>query len=933
MNQENHSGDTSVIQSLVGAEPLPLLATKLYRPPVRPDLEPRTRLVERLDHNRHRPLTLISAPAGYGKTILASMWLEACGCPGAWVSLDETDNDLQSFAGYLLAALQSIFPTLELKTPSVLESPVLPLAPVLARYLLNDVEQVTEPFILALDDVHLIRDQAILDLLSELLRHPPHAMHLVLIGRRDPALPIASLRAHRQVTEIRVQDLRFTPEEAARLLGTLLNREIDGATAAEWTERTEGWVTGLLLAALSLRHRVETDDVRLDIPEHSAYLQDYLVAEVLANLPPARRDWLLLTSLLDRFCAPLCEAVARGETAASQPGLTGIEFIRWLQADNLFLVHLDDRAEWFRFHHLFQQLLRDRLQEHLPPEEIEAAHRRASLWFAQAGLIEEALEHALSGGDDQGAVHLVEQNRYELMNTEQWHRLDRWLKLLPEEAVAQSPQLACASAHLAMNRGQAPEIISSLQRAEHLLSSLTPGTVEHGTAQSELAVVYAILDVIERRPAQAINRAQSGLERLPPQALYIRASATGAYAIGLQMQGDLQQGAAAIRDTLAGHAWPEGLQAKLGYYLCTMFAHQGDLTGVLTSARSGLSLAEKVRTPETLSQYRYHLGAAHYLRNELIQAEPHLQALLEDRANSSPLYLANGGYVLALICHTQGRTGEATQLINLLEDHFRKMKHTHALAFFRAFRVELALRQGELREARLLSENVDFEGVMAIHYLYTPPLTPIKMLLAEGTAESLADANSRLAALEAEVRRINRRSVLVDVLALQALVCHAQGDEQTALEKLTAALDLGIVGGNIRSFVDLGRPMADLLSRLRQTGLVERSDVLPYVERILAAFGPATEHKQPVTTSAATGPSSPLVLTESGNLVEPLTKREFEVLELLAQRLTYQEIGAQLFITAGTVGGHVHRIYSKLQVDNRRQAVTKARSLGLLPQR
>jgi len=247
-----------------------------------------------------------------------------------------------------------------------------------------------------------------------------------------------------------------------------------------------------------------------------------------------------------------------------------------------------------------------------------------------------------------------------------------------------------------------------------------------------------------------------------------------------------------------------------------------------------------------------------------MQAEPHLQALLDDWASSSPIYLANGGYVLALIRLTQGRTEEAVQIVDLLEDHFREMKHMPALACVRAFRVELALRQGELREARLLSETVDFESVLALWYLYVPHLTPVKMLLAEGTAESLADANTRLAALEAEVRRINRKSALIDVLALQALVCDARGDAQAALEKLTAALELGFVGGNIRSFVDLGWSMADLLSRIRQTGLAGRSDPLAYVDRILAAFGLETDLQQPVTIPSDTGSSAPRLSFEPG---------------------------------------------------------------------
>jgi LuxR family maltose regulon positive regulatory protein len=259
MNQKNRSGDLSAADQLAEPEPLPLLTTKLYRPPITLDLEQRTRLLARLDQRRHRPLTLISAPAGYGKTMLASMWLESCGCPSAWLSLDKGDNDLPTFVRYLLAAVLGAFPTVELKTQSLLDAPTVASVAVLARYLLNDLVQIKDRFILALDDVQVIQDQAILDLLGELLLHPLSSVHLVLIGRHDPALPIPSLRARSQVTEIRGQDLRFTSQETARLLRQMLDREVDEAVAAEWTRRTEGWLPdqaalcGVLNALYNLR--------------------------------------------------------------------------------------------------------------------------------------------------------------------------------------------------------------------------------------------------------------------------------------------------------------------------------------------------------------------------------------------------------------------------------------------------------------------------------------------------------------------------------------------------------------------------------------------------------------------------------------------------------------------------------------------------------
>jgi LuxR family maltose regulon positive regulatory protein len=931
MKQSNRSGDRSVAGRAAGTEPMPLLLTKLYRPPVTPDLEPRTRLMERLGQNRHRPLTLISAPAGYGKTMLASIWLEACDCPGAWVSLDETDNDLQSFLSYLLAAVQLAVPTVELKTRALLATPALPAAPLLARYLLNDLDQISEPFILALDDVHLIEEQAVFDLLSELLHHPSPVLSLVLIGRRDPPLPIASLRAHRQVTEIRAGDLRFTPPETARLLGQVLRGEIDDTAAVEWTERTEGWVTGLLLAALSLRHSDKQADVRLELPEHSPYLQDYLLAEVLAHLPPERRDWLLLTSLLDRFCAPLCEVIGGPEAPDGPASLTGIEFIRWLRKENLFSIPLDDQGEWFRFHHLFQQLLQDRLPEHLAPGQLAAAHRRASHWFAGEGLIEEALQHALAAGEVQTAVHLVEQHRYELMNTQQWHRLDRWLNLLPADAVAQSPMLISTRAYLAVHRDQNLEMLRAMQQAEQLLTKLALEPDQAQVVKAEIAVIQGVLDVLAGRAAPGIAAAQRGLELLPPEALHIRSIAMGVIAVGHQAKGDVHQGVTVIREALLDPAWPPGLRSRKAHYLSIAYFQEGDLPSVLDSARECLRLAEENQLAESVSFGRYHLGVAHYLRNEFAQAEPLLLALLQDRAASAPDYLANGSFALALIYHAQGRTVEAAQAIELVSSHFQGTKNTAAQAMTECFRMELALREGKLSEACRLSKGVDFDLRPPVWFFYVPQLTPLKLLLAEGTAESLAEANTRLVVLGAEMRRIHRNNVLVDTLALQALVSDALGDGQTAMETLHAALELGIVGGNIRTFADLGLPMAKLLSRYRHEDKAGRSHFTAYVDRILAAFQSGTKGGQPAPPSATIGPPSSHVPTDSRDLIEPLTRRELEVLALLAQHLTYKEIGKQLFISSGTVGQHVVRIYQKLQVSNRHQALVKAQALGILP--
>ena len=306
-----------------GIDTPPILTTKLYRPPASPDLEPRTRLLERLDRNRQRPLTLITAPAGYGKTVLVSQWVESGNVSSAWFSLDETDNDLGVFVSYLFAAVSHTFPDLALRSLNLLAAPNLPPVSVLAQTLINDLDQLEQPFILVLDDIHRIHHQEICELLDLLLQHPPYNLHLVMIGRHDPPLQISSLRAHGLMTEFRTLDLRFTSDETAQMMQKMLDREIDPAVAAEWTKATEGWVTGLRLAVLSLRHRGQNDDLSVRVRGDSRYLRDYLFAEVLAHLPDSYQNCLIKIAFLDRFCGPLCEAVCQTDGRPKSNSLEG----------------------------------------------------------------------------------------------------------------------------------------------------------------------------------------------------------------------------------------------------------------------------------------------------------------------------------------------------------------------------------------------------------------------------------------------------------------------------------------------------------------------------------------------------------------------------------------------------------------------------------
>ena len=643
MNRIASSGDLSVAERIGEADSMPLLLTKLHRPWVAPVFDLRARLLERLDRNSHRSLTLISAPAGYGKTTLASMWLQASACASAWVSLDEADDDLLTLTAYLVTAVRRAFPTLQIKTEALLQASATPSAATVARYLVNDLEQLTDRFILVLDDIHLVKERAIFDLFAELLRHPLPSTHLVLIGRRDPPLPIASLRARGQVTEIRARDLQFTPSETAQLLGRILDRDIDDEIAAEWTEKTEGWLAALQLAALSLHHRNQTDDLRIGVPGRTLLLKEYLLADVLAYLPPAKKEWLLRVSLLDRFCASLCEAIcwspregSQSDSATGTTDLTGQEFVRWLHDENLFLVTLDDQGRWFRFHHLFQGLLQDLLQEQLTPGEIAGVHLRASAWCAENGLVDEAIQHALSAKDTPVAMQLVVRHRYALMAAEQWRRLDRWLKLLPAAAAAQNALLSNARAFLAMQRGEEKVLLASQRQAELLLATIPAEAEEYKIVEAELAVLHAVRDYYSGQATCAIVNARRGLDLLPPQALHVRAMAMAVIVTSLQMGGDLEQGVSIMREALADPGWPTGLRARLLHFLAEAYMMDGDLSGVLEAGSECLRIAEGLRLLMSVSYGRYNLGTGHYLRNEFDLAEPYLLALLNEPRLISP---------------------------------------------------------------------------------------------------------------------------------------------------------------------------------------------------------------------------------------------------------------------------------------------------------
>ncbi|MCP4403278.1 MAG: AAA family ATPase, partial [bacterium] len=902
------------------------IRTKLHRPPVTNDLVPRTQLLERLEYRRQRPLTLISAPAGYGKSTLVSSWLETNEYPGAWVSLDAEDSDLRLFLTYLTAAIHTLFPEAVQQTQALVNAVELPPQKVLARTLLNELAQIQEPFVLVLDDYHRIRKQAVHDLLEELLHHPPHSLHLVLIVRSDPQLSIPTLRARGQVTEIRLQDLRFSTRETRLFFQKLLPRPLDDQTAEILGKKTEGWVTGLHLAALSLRHRQDGDGLLSELPEDNHYVTEYLVAEVLLQQPAAIQEYLLTTALLDRFCASLCEAVCpdSGQGACE---MSGQAFLAWLEQTNLFVIPLDTR-QWFCYHHLFQKFLLYRLQELHGPDEIAALHTRASHWFAEQGFLEDAIHHAMESGDSAGAGRLVGQHRHDLINQEQWTRLERWLNRLPRQYIDQDPELLISEAWLCTIKGRWQEALTVAEQVEQLLPRTSLKPVMMKAIQGEINLIRANITIWLANGQRGIDLAQYALDVLPPAWYYARSGAHLMLALGYQTTGKRDKAYAHLEYALEKKSSRPSAYIRLLVAQCLLYWINADLSALTRTATHLVKRSQETKRQESLALGRYFLGCACYQRHDLGNAERHLMAATHLPYILPANFFCQSAWALALTYHASGKPEKVDKIVESTLTFFLERQNPKLLQQANTLQADLALRQGRIAEAGHWAKQFDPKPLLLMHTFYVPQLTFVKILLAQETAAGGKQAAELLVRLCDFVERTHNTRFLIEVLALQALLHNAQGDEQAALEAIERALTLAEPGGFIRLFVDLGPDMACLLRRC-----LSRKGPVSYIGKILTAFRDERLSPEQEAVSLDQPLTDPVKKSGSRLWDDLLTKREREILQLLAQRLSHQEIAEILFISPKTVKRHAMTIYNKLNVHSRREAVDKAHELGILSDR
>jgi LuxR family transcriptional regulator, maltose regulon positive regulatory protein len=946
------------------ALPADVLASKLFVPPARANLVVRQRLFDRVEAGLRDKLTLISAPAGFGKTTLFSAWRETAAgraLPVGWVSLDSADNDPLRFWSYVITALDTLAPGVGTTALALLQSPQPPPIESLLTSVLNAFSAASAVLpardsALVLDDYHLITAPAIHAALAWLLEHLPPQLHLVIITRADPALPLARLRARGAVTEVHASDLRFTPDEGAAFLNEVMGLSLTAADLAALEERAEGWVAGLQLAALAMRDHQDRSGFIRSFGGSTRYIVDYLAAEVFASQPAHLRTFLLHTAILDRMCGSLCDAVLLGGEGdaypAGQPPAEGGDpgaqrsvlgrgdsfsqlMLEQLERENLFVVPLDDSRQWYRYHHLFADVLRHRLTSGVSAETVASLHRRASVWFERQGLITEAVQHALRAVDDQRVADLIEQHGVIIMVRGQVQTVLGWLSSLPDALVRARPLLCTihALALLLTNRLKATE--DRIEDAERGIAPDAP-TDQAQIIVGRTAVLRAILVRYTGDFAACVSFAQQALRMLPATETVARTVAMLNAARAFLVSGDVTDANERMAIAVLAPIRASGnLFGALAAFtnLAQLQVLQGRLRTAITTLHEATQIApdpEVFCGLEGSPAYYFGMGALLCEWNDLDTAEQYLaqgMELVVGPLTVDAAYISQGYLTLARLQHARGNRAAAHQTLETYTDLAHQHGFVaHLVARGVAAQAQLALAQGDLAPAvawanasgiqKELGAADELPFAREAEYLILA-----RVWIAQAGAW-LPQALELLDRLLEDAEGKARVGSVVDILIVRALAQWTQEAHSDALATLQRALTLAAPEGLIRRFADEGPVMAAMLQAAHARGIAT-----DYITRLLAAF-PRTEERK--LRAEATESIQSDLRPQSSALVEPLSARELEVLRLIASGKSNAEVARALVIAISTVKTHTNSIFGKLEVTSRTQAIARARDLQLL---
>ena len=873
--------------------PAPILITKLYIPPLQPKTVLRPHLIKRLNDCTQFKLTLVSASAGFGKTTLISEWVAGCKQPVAWLSLDKEHEDPTRFLTYIIASLQTISADIGEGLLVMLQSPQPPSTDLILTNLLNEIAAIPDSFILVLDDYHVPDSEAVNNILTFFLENMPPLMHMVIATREDPPLPLARLRGRGQLIELRAADLRFTLSEAAGFLNQMMGLDLSTDDIMLLATRTEGWITGLQLAAISMQgHKNTTSFIESFTGSHH-FVLDYLIEEVLKQQTESIQSFLLRTSILDRMCGALCDAVLL------KPSGTGQNTLRYLEQSNMFIIPLDNERRWYRYHHLFSELLKQRLQQRtaslLGDEGVAELHIRASEWYENNDLDIEAFHHAALANDIDRTLRLIEGKKMPLYFRGAVGSVLNWLKSLPKSVMDNKPLLWITYATVSLGFGQISGVEQNLKAAEAVLEGTDQDKITQDMT-GRIASMRALLGVAQYNAETIKTQSLRALTYLSPENLSSRTTSTWTLGQAYVLLKDHTAAKKAFNETIS-IGQPSGnvvftvlAKASLG----SLLELENQLHPAAETYRQILQIVGDQPLPVLCD---VHLGLARifYQWNDMVSALQYVNTSIElarmfensiDRFIVCEIFLS----------HIKLVTGNIDEAVSLLTDTAQSVHQydfVHRIPEVKAQQVLTMIRQGNLETAAQIAEKHDL------------PMSKAQVFLARGDTSSALEI---LEPLQPEAGAAYWDGKQLKVMVLQAIALFDHDEKNKAVRLMDKVLNFTEPEGFIRIFVDQGMPMFRLLSETAARGIMPE-----YISRLTSAFN--SEKKQN---------------EEIQPLIDPLSQREIEVLELIALGLSNHEIGEKLFLALDTVKGHNRRIFSKLDVKNRTMAITKARSLNIL---
>jgi LuxR family maltose regulon positive regulatory protein len=901
-----------------------LLLTKLSVPPVRLSLVARQRLVKQLDAGLSSKLILVTGPAGFGKTTLLSNWLHSCSLPIAWLSLDAGDNDPVRFWTYVIASLQKLQAGIAEHVLTMLSSVQTRSLETIMTAFINALATLPEDIVLVLDDYHVIDAQPIHDAITLLLDYLPPQFHLVLASRSEPPLPLARLRARCHMVELTANDLRFSRDEAEVFFHNVMNLKLSDEDITALALRTEGWIAGLHLVSIALQGRQNVSQFVGEFQGNHRYILDYLASEVLQRQPQHIQQFLLQTSILDRFNGSLCDAVTEQKNSQA--------VIEQLEQANLFLVGLDDKRYWYRYHHLFVEFLYERLYR-TSPEGLQALHHRAAQWHIRHGLITEAIRHALAASEFSLAAYLIQKMAQTMLMRREVTTLLAWLFALPDTIVQDAPHLSLVYAWALIHANQLEAVEQYLQNAE---SAIEAGKVlgEIPSMRGEIAAIRARVAAFSGDSSRTIELSQHALALLPENVMHIRGEValnlgiayisngnTAAASQAFVQAKDISEAAGNLRTTM--------LAVR---YLALLQVDQGLLYQAAEMYRQGLNVAHSAGETMLPPLGFMHLGLGELLYewNMLDDATAHLEEAIERGQRGGDVKIWLMAYLLlAHVKHALGDLDSVNSILEKVEHLIRQANFTRAHLWLKADRALLEIAKGNVAAAANWEQtcglDMDAEPTFALEYEY---FILARMLLAQSKTQKAIHIASQLLRMAEEKERTG---VMISNLSLLATAYEAANNSKQVIHVLGRALALAEPQGYIRTFVNMGAPMECLLKKLRKAYLTRQQSgnnqrwtfSLNYLDTLLAAFG---------NTQGVLNNETEIVrnILPMQPLLESLSEREQDVLQLLAAGQSNREIAQHLIVGLNTVKTHVKSIYAKLDVHSRTQALVRAQALRLL---